>query len=393
MIVLVPKLSIGSPASEDEIAMRMVSKLICHQIYLCQIERAKNHWKGKPKRSEVFGPFRNVSKVLWLEWFGWNYKKTLDNLIYKKIIECNSKYSSGRFSKSYRLAENLWDEKLVLHEINFYSPTVSHIDSNLEQYEGPHKEEYLCAESHLKRFVLPDWNVDKLNKICNEIDQESKKWSDYQRFCIASIHSNNWWSKADINNRYHTPLTTLSSKVRKHIIHDHHTAVGGWDFKNFQPSLLKYYRETGLSQPIPQDEATQYFRLCKSGNIYEFFAEKMGLRSRDDVKKPMLTMLNIDNERMVDMKVFHCLAQWFPVLASIIFAIKQDDHTRMSTFLQRKESEIIFGHIVKSFRPHNQPFFTVHDSVITTKKNIELLGNIFREVIGGLGIETREDKV
>ena len=104
-------------------------------------------------------------------------------------------------------------------------------------------------------------------------------------------------------------------------------------------------------------------------------------------------MLNIDNERMVDMKVFHCLAQWFPVLASIIFAIKQDDHTRMSTFLQRKESEIIFGHIVKRFRPHNQPFFTVHDSVITTKKNIELLGNIFREVIGGLGIETREDKV
>jgi len=135
-----------------------------------------------------------------------------------------------------------------------------------------------------------------------------------------------------------------------------------------------------------------FVRLCKSGNIYEFFAEKMGLRSRDDVKKPMLTMLNIDNERMVDMKVFHCLAQWFPVLGSIIFAIKQDDHTRMSTFLQRKESEIIFGHIVKRFRPHNQPFFTVHDSVITTKKNIELLGNIFREVIGGLGIETREDK-
>ena len=408
MLALIPYAFTDPKFSIDADSMHMVSKLICHQIHHCNLERSglaatlnrtgelpPTNLNRKPSKSEVFGPYRNVKKELWTKWFGWSYAKTREHLVKRRIIETNHKYSPTRFAKSYRIAQDFWQEPLVLKKIPRHS--VKHlqcntIDSNVTTTTSPYRNEYLCAESHLKRFKLPDWKADEFNKICDEGDQDPKKWGDLRRFSIIAMNENQWWSKVDKNHRYHTPITTIPSQIRKHIVHDVWETVEGWDFKNFQPTLLQFYRETGISTQIPQPEYDQYFELCKCGNLYEFFAEKMGKKSRDDVKKPMLTMLNIENERMVEMPIYRCLAQWFPVISSIVYAIKQEDHRKMATFLQRKEAEIVFGQIVKRFSNHKSPFFTVHDSVITTKKNSDLLGKIFEDVKGELGMNTKKDK-
>jgi len=402
MLVLIPESLLGE---RDTDSMRIVSKLLCLQLNLANIERAglareakkakqrpPVFLKDKPSKREVFGPFRGVPKKMWMKWFGWDYKKVVDKLVYKKIVERNDRYKVDGFPKSYRLAEEYWDEKLILRDINYYIPTTSSIDSNVENYRGPYKQEYQCAESYLTSFKLPDWGAGKFNEISDEYEQDPKKWGDFQRYSIVAMQDCEWWSKVDKNNRHHTPLTTLSKVIRKHVVHDHHTEVGGWDFKNFQPSLLQFYTDLGLPCSIPQEEHNQYFNLCREGKIYEFIAHKMGCKSRDEVKKPMLAMLNIENKKMVEMPIFKCLSRWFPSLCEVIAAIKKQDHRDMSKFLQGKESEIVFGHVVRRYAKLNQPFFTVHDSVITTKKNIEILGNIFSEVIGEEEIETRYDR-
>ncbi len=408
MLVLIPYPLTEQPFSLDADSLRMVSKLICHQIYQCNLERSglaaqlkrtgeapPTNLNRKPVKAEVFGPYRNVSQHLWKKWCGWSYAKTRERLVQKRIIEPNHIYSNGRFAKSYRIAEAFWQAPLVLKHIPTHSVKYSEcsaIDSNVSGTTSPYKSEYLCAESHLKGFKLPDWNAEAFNRICDANDQDPKKWGDLKRFSIIAMNENQWWSKVDRNYRHHTPLTTVPSQIRKHMVHGLWENVDGWDFKNFQPSLLQFYGETGLSKPIPQDEHTHFFQLCKEGNIYEFFAEKMGKRSRDDVKKPMLAMLNIENERMVEMPIYRCLSQWFPVIGTIIYAIKKDDHKNMATFLQRKEAEIVFGHVVRRFALHSKPFFTVHDSVITTKTYTGLLGEVFEKVIEEIGMNTRKGR-
>lgn len=409
MLALIPYPFTDPKFSIDADSMRMVSRLICHQILQCQLERngqAKSAKKAdqpppkflnhRPTKAAVFGPYRGISRDLWKNWFGSSYGKTRKSLVHKGIIETNKRYSPGKFSKSYRLGQHLWNCPLVFVNLPGQSKCSS-IDSNVAKSKSPYGNQYLCAESHLKKFHLPNWDVQTLNRLCDEHEQKKNKWGelpwgDLQRYSIIAIQENRWWSKVDGNHRHHTPLTTLSSDFRKHLICGVFEEVDGWDFKNFQPTLLQFYRETGITTQIPQSEHDQYFELCKSGNLYEFIAEKMGKKSRNDVKKPLLAMLNIENERMVEMPIWRCLSQWFPIICSIIFAIKQDDHRNMAAFLQRKEAEIIYGHIVKKFMEYEKPFFTVHDSVITTKNNCGLLREIFKEVREERRIQTREDK-
>jgi hypothetical protein len=54
----------------------------------------------------------------------------------------------------------------------------------------------------------------------------------------------------------------------------------------------------------------------------------------------------------------------------------------MARLLQTTEANIIFGGVVRRFRQkYDAPFFTVHDSVITTTTFSEPLKDVFLEVI------------
>ena len=136
MLVLIPESLLGE---RDTDSMRIVSKLLCLQLNLANIERAGLAREAKktkqrppvflkqnPTKREVFGPFRGVSKKMWMKWFGWDYKKVVDKLVYKKIVERNDRYKVDGFPKSYRLAEEYWDEKLILRDITIMTAAESY---------------------------------------------------------------------------------------------------------------------------------------------------------------------------------------------------------------------------------------------------------------------------
>ena len=106
-------------------------------------------------------------------------------------------------------------------------------------------------------------------------------------------------------------------------------------------------------------------------------------------------MLNLKNNRMIQMPVFKTFQQYFPTYAKLIEQIKRDDHKDMANYLQRKESEIIFGCIVPSFiSKSKRPFFTVHDAIYTIESQSNLLHNEFIRAINMYKIPTvvKEEK-
>ena len=85
----------------------------------------------------------------------------------------------------------------------------------------------------------------------------------------------------------------------------------------------------------------------------------------------------------------------FPHYSKVIQEIKvgsgKDPHKQMASFLMSKESQIIFGHVVKNFQEITSdsiPFFTIHDAVYTIKNSKKLLKQSMEEAITNCKIST-----
>ena len=316
MLALVPQSLLGL----DDEALAIISKIICTQFKECNQRRSeaikeardKKEWrwirKGNPRRNEVFGMYAKIhSKEL--QNIVHRYKPICDELEKKNVIRVNSKYSSDRFPKSYALARQYWNDKLIIHDIGLCANT--YIYGNVHTYQGSFQDQYKLCESHIRNFRLPLCSIGKLNSLYDEMENDGKTWADFGKSTVANISSRNWWSTVCRYGRYHTPLTILDREVRQCLV-CHFDAVVGFDFKNFQPSLLKFYERTGVKRRIPSHEAKQYFELCKNGRLYEFLGEKFGkdnpYDTRAELKQDFCRMLNTKNKHMKTLPVFKCLS-------------------------------------------------------------------------------------
>ena len=386
MLVLVPRKLVESPHAGDPTAFRLLSLIICEQIHQSHKKRSKQGKRGRPRtKREVFAMFAGIhsNRLKAIDHNG--YFRSLQSLAGEGIIEANHRYSTARFTKGYRLGSRFHDEPLALYGL----PLQLHkkeIYGNVSEWKGPYRQEYLSAESYLPHFSLPRWEVGRFNEICDAKEAKPKAWPDYTRFSIVNASQGRWWSKVCKNHRHHTPLTILDSEVRQYLKYALCDSISGWDFTNFQPALLAFYGRWGVSRKVPTAEEGLYASLCREGILYDFFLEKMGnhypYSTRDEVKVDFLRLLNKKNERMVEMPLFGCLSRCFPVMAEVIMEIKKHDHREMARLLQTTEANIIFGGVVRRFRQkYDAPFFTVHDSVITTTTFSEQLKDVFLEVI------------
>jgi hypothetical protein len=382
MLVLVPLSLRDSPYGKDKHALKIVSRIVCDQIAECRDFRSSFHLKGKPTDpAHVFTGWINLHSAT-LKSIASGYHPICVNLERDGFIQKNPHYSNfpqKRFPYSYRLHSNCWNDRLALCRVQQRLSTKK-VHSVVGESGGALTEQYLAAERHLQSFSLPEDHVANLDAICAE-----SSWPDLQRQHVARLCHIDWWSKIDHFGRYHTPLTNLSKGIRNCLRCDGQEIVG-FDFANFQPSLLS------LLNPavIPQKERDAYFTLCKAGQIYEYMAECCPLyASRKKAKMGFLSMLNMKNVDMREMPMFSAFEQSFPSYSYLIQQIKKDDHRDMARFLQRTEAEIIFGGVVRSFRTKSDaPFFTVHDAIYTPRSEKDLMRSALQEVIDLWSIPT-----
>jgi hypothetical protein len=357
MIVFVPQSLRDSPYGSDKHALKIVSRIVCDQIEECHQFRASLNLKGGPddpaKLFNGWVPFHSRE----LKAIASDYRPTCKRLEQDGFIQRNphySNFSGKRFSYSFRLHSNCWHDRLTLCRVHQRLSKRS-FRSVVGECGGALNSEYLAAEGHLVAFALPEDCVTQLDAICDD-----SSWPDLQRKRVATLFQASWWSNVDKYGRYHTPLTNLSTGIRGRLLCNGKDVVG-FDFANFQPSLLSLLNP----EAIPARERDAYFTLCKRGHIYEYMADQCPLyASRSEAKEDFLAMLNKPNTAMRNMPLFSAFAESFPTYANLIQQIKKDDHKDMAGFLQRTEATIMFGGVVSSFRTKSDaPFFTVHDGI------------------------------
>jgi len=222
--------------------------------------------------------------------------------------------------------------------------------------------------------------------------------------------------------RAHTIITRSNALIRKYISFQGQPLVSV-DLKNSQPYLLlcltnsqlfskKKTKNQQTTRPsIPSSvinplfissimlghsseiftsiEFQEYKNLVSSGNIYEFFEDKLaikdkelraGLTKRDIIKyRMMLCLYSKNGGYSGGLKTV--FKKYFPKLYGLICELKNTKHNTLAILLQRIESHLILDVICKRISEERPtlPLFTIHDCIVTTVGNEQYVAAVIKE--------------
>lgn len=281
----------------------------------------------------------------------------------------------------------------------------------------------------------------ELIKHCNEFDNAHHRDS-YHKLINGTmipgslLHSKQFFFKVDKQGyRLHTNLTNLRKDLRKHIKYDEERLVA-WDLKNSQPFFLnvllnpsfwdyknkaqlnfrelngelkslKELKERGIDpsitmlkiKKISSEHGFQEFKnVTLQGNLYEFLQEMSYeffdmVISREKAKNEFIRILF---DKAMSVRKYHydtedAFALCFPGLLEFLDkTFKSVKHNTLALLLQQIESNVILRVVCPAIAKKYPkiPLFTVHDSIVTSEGNEELIKPIIEEeirrVTGGL---------
>jgi len=222
-------------------------------------------------------------------------------------------------------------------------------------------------------------------------------------------------------HRFYTPISNLKRELRNFLTYDGQP-LGEVDVKNSQPFLSiklfdlsfwessknsqnlnlksidnKYYEDiitllkTSESLNHKESDLEKYKYLVENGRFYEYMQEHFEplfperFNNRSNVKKEVLRIFYVENKDTDKPFYQPCklFKYHFPLVYELFRLIKEIQSNYLPIILQRIESFLILDVICKKIsvlHPHI-PFFTIHDSILTTQGNEAIVEEIMAREI------------
>ena len=145
------------------------------------------------------------------------------------------------------------------------------------------------------------------------------------------------------------------------------------------------------------EDGNRFIDLAVAGELYEYlemqFKRKLGLHDIDRAfaKIAVLQAFFSDNRFIgtEEAKPKKCFKDLFPSVYKVYATIKNKDKKMLALLLQNIESYFIIDVIAKRIGKEypDLPIFTIHDSIVTTAGNEELVAGIMKEELArGVGM-------
>jgi hypothetical protein len=340
------------------------------------------------------GSFVCLSAKILHDVLGCNYKKYLECLLDKGIIETDNHYMIGQKSKGYRLAEKYKNQRVKQVEI-----TDKYILKKIKAFRaiqeskiqlGPHQYIYKC----LKQVEI---NIDGAR---NFIEQNINNNDEYTSYSISVdlIESKSFFFSVDSTaGRVHNNITNLSRNLRPFLRYNNEKLVE-IDIANSQPFLFNIliidynnninsssyiyntYKTTNIipSYVSNKTDILIYRDITSSGKFYENLMDKMEIyedRSLFKVRFFKKVFYSKENPYYIseERKRF---TELFPNVSQVISYYKKDDYRNLAISLQRVEADIMINRIVPRLANMGIYVLTIHDSILTTPDKIEIVKEI-----------------
>ncbi len=130
---------------------------------------------------------------------------------------------------------------------------------------------------------------------------------------------------------------------------------------------------------VPQDSDIRIYKeLTEKGEFYEYLMEKFGANEeRSAFKVRFFSEVFYSEEN--DNEGRTRFNELFPRVAEIIAYYKKVNHRDLAIELQKIEAEIMVNSVVKRLMDNKIFVLTIHDSILTTSENLELVKKIIWE--------------
>lgn len=349
-----------------------------------------------------FGTYVNISSKQLKGVLGRDYISIIKNLEGLNIIDINSKYLAGKYSKSYKLGKDFSNKKIIILSLKS-----RHMIKSLEKQIQSMKEEIRENEilskidKHTQNLFLID-EVTKFEPPKDLIKLEDGPWGmGYVKFAAYANNPNRIFryeqfrrgllelNKKDVSSHslsiFYSPkiaksgrvyhmVTSIPRKIRAGLRTKNMELIYEVDMASAQPSILilewlKYLKKNNSKYST---EANKCLNLVINGGIYEYIKTNSkyyrGLEYAE-LKKAVLTTLNRKDYKSEERDE---LTKLFPEFMRWVSRIKlKYDHKKLSFIGQSAEAAIFIG----VFKELDSNIFAlpIHDCILSTEKYISLI--------------------
>lgn len=140
------------------------------------------------------------------------------------------------------------------------------------------------------------------------------------------------------------------------------------------------------------DDIIRFADLCEDGAIYEYLSSRAGLvaLSRDEIKVKFYTDILFGRSQYVT-DFTRLFAAEFPTVMAVIRSAKKRDYCDLARTLQKIESNLMIHRVCRRLllEHPNVPVITIHDSIMTTPGNVELVRGVMAEEFGRVGLHPK----
>ena len=378
--------------------------------------------KDNLKNNNAYGTFVNLhSEIL---------KKYLDNRIYKGIQLCliglgiiieNPKYSTSKFSKSFKLspkAVRLGVIETLIYSKKFNTKLKTFSTLNFSEIESkPVLKKLLNNTAKLLVVEEPFYYVERIlpNSIYVETENGQIDISEpvnqfkvdrYDAFYSSFYALNeitdpkvlfdssiNYTPTVAKSGRIYHVIASMPKLIRESIRTKSNELIWEVDMSSAQPSIiflewLKYTQEN-KSKHIDK-EYQLCLKLLLSGGIYAYIQENSEFfksLSYEKLKKSILSSINAENKPTQSNEE---LSRLFPNVMMWVNAIKEKSGYKEVSFLGQSAEANIFVEVYKSI-PDDKFALIIHDCILTTEKDVllvkKLLEDRIRKLFDGVILE------
>ena len=377
--------------------------------------------KDNLKNNNAYGTFVNLhSEIL---------KKYLDNRIYKGIQLCliglgiiieNPKYSTSKFSKSFKLspkAVRLGVIETLIYSKKFNTKLKTFSTLNFSEIESkPVLKKLLNNTAKLLVVEEPFYYVERIlpNSIYVETENGQIDISEpvnqfkvdrYDAFYSSFYALNeitdpkvlfdssiNYTPTIAKSGRIYHVIASMPKLIRESIRTKSNELIWEVDMSSAQPSIiflewLKWAKKNYTNKF--KDEYELCLKLLLDGGIYKYIESNSeyfkGLEYKK-LKESVLTVINDENKPTKQNKE---LSRLFPNVFKWINSIKKVNFKEVSFLGQSAEADI-FVEVYKSI-PDDKFALIIHDCILTTEKDVllvkKLLEDRIRKLFDGVILE------
>ena len=157
------------------------------------------------------------------------------------------------------------------------------------------------------------------------------------------------------------------------------------------PNLLSGEPLTVRQESLAQ-EVDRYVQLCEEGRFYNWMMDQFGIPSegRNKFKRRVFANVMFGRlERSRHSSEWKLFERAFPHIAKLIVEFKrQYGYPSVAHLLQRVESSLMIDRVCRRLMQEHQevPVVTIHDSILTTRKNVNLVKRIIEEEFIRVGL-------